>query len=91
MSFEVVLLLALPAQACVGIRSVNDAERLVVLRLGRVHSVLQPGLRWILPGVDRTVRVDLSRTVPGWQPLSAQAPDRQLIDLARSGQLPTAT
>jgi len=41
------------------IRIVNEYERLVVLFLGRFQTVKLPGLRIILPGIQRAFRVDL--------------------------------
>ncbi len=45
-----------------GIKVLNEYERGVVFRLGRLSDTKGPGLRWIIPVVDRLVRVDL-RTV----------------------------
>src|SRR5689334_11481729 len=36
-------------------RIVNQWDRGILLRLGRFQRVLQPGIVWILPGVDRLV------------------------------------
>lgn len=40
-------------------RIVTEYERLVVLFLGRFQEVKQPGLRIVLPGIQRAFRVDL--------------------------------
>lgn len=45
-----------------GIRVLNEYERGVIFRLGRLSATKGPGLRWIIPVIDRMVRVDL-RTV----------------------------
>ncbi len=42
-----------------GIRIMNEYERGVVFRLGRVTALKLAGPRWIIPLVDRMVRVDL--------------------------------
>lgn len=44
-----------------GVRIVNEYDRLVVFRLGRTgeHRVLGPGPRLLIPFVDRPVKVDL--------------------------------
>ncbi len=49
-----------------GLRVVTQYERGVVFRLGRLQqSIRQPGLRWIIPVIDRMERVDLrTRTMP---------------------------
>ena len=44
------------------IRILNDYERAVVFRLGRIRDVKGPGLIIIIPGIDRVVKVDM-RTI----------------------------
>ena len=46
-----------------GIRILNEYERGVVFRLGRFAGVRQAGLRWIVPGIDRMVKVSLREIV----------------------------
>lgn len=70
-----------------GLRVVPEAQRLVVLRLGRFRCVLQPGLRWILPGIDRTLRVPLSAAVANWQSLSEVELQETLRQLVTTGRL----
>jgi len=45
-----------------GIRVLNEYERGVIFRLGRLSTTKTPGINWIIPVIDRMVRVDL-RTV----------------------------
>lgn len=47
--------------AALGVRVVNEYDRLVVFRLGRTgpNRVLGPGLRLLIPIIDRPVKVDL--------------------------------
>lgn len=52
----VILILGLVA---ISFRIVAEYERLVVLFLGRFQVVKQPGLRIVLPGIQRAFRVDL--------------------------------
>ncbi|HNZ87318.1 MAG TPA: SPFH domain-containing protein, partial [Methanofastidiosum sp.] len=42
-----------------GIRIVKQYERAVKFRLGVFVGILEPGLKWIIPGVDRIEKVDL--------------------------------
>ena len=42
-----------------GLRIINQYERGVILTLGKYTGTRQPGLRWILLGVQRLIRVDL--------------------------------
>ena len=46
----------------VGVRVLVEYERGVLFRLGRYNGIKEAGLRWIIPGIDRMVRVGL-RTV----------------------------
>src|SRR3972149_5361026 len=40
-----------------GFRVITEYERGVVFRLGRFAGVKDAGLKWIIPGVDRMVRI----------------------------------
>ncbi|HPQ69398.1 MAG TPA: slipin family protein [bacterium] len=40
-----------------GIRVLNEYERGVIFRFGRISATKQPGIRWIIPFVDRMVRI----------------------------------
>lgn len=42
-----------------GIRVLNEYERGVVFRLGRITEPKGPGLRWIIPGVDKMFKIGL--------------------------------
>ena len=46
-----------------GIRVLTEYERGVLFRLGRFGGVKTAGLRWIIPGVDRLVRISLREIV----------------------------
>ncbi len=46
-----------------GVRIITEYERGVVFRLGRFFAVKQAGLKWIIPGVDRMVRISLREIV----------------------------
>ena len=46
-----------------GIRIVNQYERGIVLRLGKYHRTINPGLRLIVPYIDKLTKVDV-RTTP---------------------------
>jgi regulator of protease activity HflC (stomatin/prohibitin superfamily) len=54
----IILLIILP-----GIRIVNQYERGIVLRLGKFHRTMNPGLRIIIPYIDHMMKVDV-RTTP---------------------------
>lgn len=46
-----------------GVRILPEYERGVVFRLGRFTAIRAAGLRWIIPGVDRMVRIGLREIV----------------------------
>jgi regulator of protease activity HflC (stomatin/prohibitin superfamily) len=41
------------------IRILREYERGVAFRLGRLRPLLQPGVRWVVLGIDKFIRVDL--------------------------------
>ena len=45
-----------------GLRIINQYERGVLLTLGKYQGTLNPGLRWILMGVQRIIKVDMRIT-----------------------------
>lgn len=55
----VVLLAAVVVVLAVSVKVLREYERGVAFRLGRLRAPLQPGMRLILPGLDKLVRVDL--------------------------------
>ena len=48
-----------------GIRIITEYERGVIFRLGRFIGVKTAGFKWIIPGVDRMVKISLSEIVMG--------------------------
>jgi regulator of protease activity HflC (stomatin/prohibitin superfamily) len=64
MGLAVLLGLGIPVVLIfMGIRVLTEYERGVVFRFGRYTGVKQAGLRWIIPGVDRMVRISLREMV----------------------------
>jgi regulator of protease activity HflC (stomatin/prohibitin superfamily) len=63
-----VLIVALGVLALSGFRVAQEYERGVVFRLGRYKGLRGPGLYWIIPFLERSVRVDIrTRTVSAEQ------------------------
>lgn len=62
-SAPLILVAILLALFAAGIRILNEYERGVIFRLGRFAGVRQAGLRWIIPGVDRMVKISLREIV----------------------------
>ncbi len=62
MEFTVFLLIAAGIFVLSGIKIVNQYERGVVLTLGKFSGVRQPGLRIVIPILQRMIRVDVRST-----------------------------
>lgn len=54
-----VILIILLIWVVTGVRLINQYQRGVVLRLGKVNAVKEPGLRLIIPIVDQIKKIDL--------------------------------
>jgi regulator of protease activity HflC (stomatin/prohibitin superfamily) len=64
MGIAVLIAIGIPAVLIFfGIRVLAEYERGVVFRFGRYAGVKQAGLRWIIPGVDRMVKISLREIV----------------------------
>ena len=64
MSIGILVAIAIPAVLVfLGIRILPEYERGVVFRFGRFAGVKPAGLQWIIPGVDRMVRIGLREIV----------------------------
>jgi regulator of protease activity HflC (stomatin/prohibitin superfamily) len=64
MGIAVLIAIGIPAALIfLGIRVLAEYERGVVFRFGRYAGVKQAGLRWIIPGVDRMVKISLREIV----------------------------
>ncbi len=63
MLFWLILLGVVAALAIAGVRILPEYERGVVFRLGRFVAIRTAGLRWIIPGIDRMVRIGLREIV----------------------------
>jgi len=71
-----------------GLRVVRDHHRLLIFRLGRPHRVAGPGICWIIPLVDRALRVNLDRAAPDWRSLSERDLIEKLVEfVSRPGPL----
>ena len=58
-----------------GLRLVYQYQRLVRFRLGKFQDVIEPGLRWIIPIIDKTEKVDLRIVSADVQPQEAMTKD----------------
>lgn len=62
MEFTIFLIIAIGIVILSGIKVVNQYERGVVLTLGRYTGIRQPGLRIVIPVLQRLIRVDVRST-----------------------------
>jgi regulator of protease activity HflC (stomatin/prohibitin superfamily) len=63
-----------------GFRIIEQQERAVIEFLGRFYRVLRPGLRWIIPGIER-----IKAYVPIWQQPVPLFEERPSIDFKLGG------
>ncbi len=64
MGLAILIAVGIPAVLIImGIRVITEYDRGVIFRFGRFTQVKQAGLRWIIPGVDRMVRISLREIV----------------------------
>lgn len=59
--FWLVIVLAVVFWAGMGFYTVDQQERGVVLRLGKFHDVVEPGLQWNPPMVDDVTKINVTR------------------------------
>jgi regulator of protease activity HflC (stomatin/prohibitin superfamily) len=83
---DAVFLLAVAAVIVVlsaaSVRVLREDERLLVLRLGREVGVVGPGCVFLLPIVDKGIRVNLTERVVGWRGIPKTELDRRVIEIA---------
>ncbi|MEJ2343748.1 MAG: slipin family protein [Gemmatimonadales bacterium] len=64
MGLEILVAIGIAAAVLIlGIRVITEYERGVVFRFGRFNGIKEAGLRWIIPGIDRMVRISLREIV----------------------------
>ncbi len=73
MGLGALLVFALSVFAALGFRQVEPNERLAVYRLGQYVGLRPSGANWIVPFFDRTIRVNLDLSIPGWKDLDSPA------------------
>ena len=64
----------------IGIRIVKPDEWLVIVRLGKYSGFRKQGLHWVVPFVDRTVRVNLSKVSPRWKDTPDQILETKVLE-----------
>ncbi len=64
------------------VRVLKDDERVVILRLGRVAGVAGPGRVFLLPIIDKGIRVNLAESLAGWRAMPKDELDRRIVEIA---------
>jgi regulator of protease activity HflC (stomatin/prohibitin superfamily) len=59
----VILIATIAGIFVIGVRILAEYERGVMFRLGRFNGIKAAGFRWLIPGVDRMVRISLREIV----------------------------
>ena len=59
--FGVIAAAAVVVWGLMGFYQVDQQERAVVLRFGKYHDTVQPGLQWNPPGIDEVIKVNTTK------------------------------
>ncbi len=59
--FGVIAIVALVVWALMGFYQIDEQERAVVLRFGKYHDTVQPGLQWNPPMIDEVIKVNTTK------------------------------
>ncbi len=62
-------------------RVVRQAEKGLVMRLGRYHTMVDPGLTFLLPWIDSMIRVDMRERVINVQPQKVITKDNVTVEV----------
>ena len=60
------ILIGLVILIAFGARVLRDNERAVIFRLGMSLGTRGPGIIYVIPLIERMIRVNLDKQVPGW-------------------------
>ena len=86
-SIAVLLIVLASLASLASIRIIDYRSRAVVVRLGRILRVVGPGVCFVAPAVDRLITVKMADAVPRFRELSEPEIKRQILDMARTGEL----
>ncbi len=87
MELPFIVVLAAIVIALPGVRVVGDNERLAVFRGHQFVGLRGPGFQWVIPGIHKTLRVELDAAVPEWRELPKETVDTRVEELLRTGQI----
>jgi regulator of protease activity HflC (stomatin/prohibitin superfamily) len=66
--------------------TVKDNERLAIFRSGRFFRIGGPGFVFVIPIVEKKIRVHLKDHVPGWEEMSKAKLDERIKQFVLSGK-----
>ncbi len=66
-----------------GARVLRENERAVIFRLGMSLGTRGPGIIYVVPLIDRMVRVNLDKQVPGWRGMLNEDLNQRVQKLVR--------
>jgi regulator of protease activity HflC (stomatin/prohibitin superfamily) len=66
------------------LKTLREDERLVIFRLGRFFKIAGPGMVFIIPLIDKGVKINLNKEIPGWQGLSKDELDTRIKNAVMS-------
>ena len=78
------LIILLIIIAFMSLKTLRDDERLVIFRLGRFFKIIGPGLVLMIPLIDKGVKINLTKEIPGWQALSKDELDMRIKNAVMS-------
>jgi modulator of FtsH protease HflK len=84
--FAVVAVLVLVLWAGIGVYTVDQQERGVVLRLGKYLETVQPGLHWNPPLIDRVTKVNTTKVRSHSSRGTMLTEDENIVDVSLSVQ-----
>ena len=67
------------------VKIIREDERVVIFRLGRYLGIGGPGVIIKYPFVDKIVKVNLTKSVTGWQTLSKETLDEKIKSIVLYG------
>jgi regulator of protease activity HflC (stomatin/prohibitin superfamily) len=69
---------------------IQENQRLVVLRMGKLNKVIGPGFSFIVPFTDLGIIVELSKYLPSWQQMTEEELCAKVTDMVKYNPDPKA-
>lgn len=60
------------------IKLAREEHRIVIFRLGRFYTVSGPGVVFVIPLIDRGIKIDLNELPYNWENLSKEKLEEQI-------------